>query len=195
MKLVQLPGTGGKFEILENHAPVPAKEMENYYADGPQKSHDFLCDGLFVDPDGESLSDFSYELVGDAVVSVFPSSGKIHVVTTKPGFCQLKVIVSDALGAQGSVSIGIFVKNPSEQVVYSYPNPVTDVLNVRIDAKKANTLVEVVNAAGGKVYEEEIADASCFEPIVLALGKLAPGRYVLRVTCNGGTASRTFVKI
>ena len=183
------------YTILENHAPVPAKEMENYYADGPQKSHDFLCDGLFVDPDGESLSDFSYELVGDAVVSVFPSSGKIHVVTTKPGFCQLKVIVSDALGAQGSVSIGIFVKNPSEQVVYSYPNPVTDVLNVRIDAKKANALVEVVNAAGGKVYEEEIADASCFEPIVLALGKLAPGRYVLRVTCNGGTASRTFVKI
>lgn len=186
-----------EYTLLENHAPKPSQQVITRYFDGPNRSFDFFCDDLFTDEDGESLSEFSFTLVGDKVVSLFPSKteGKLHIITDKPGFCQIDVTVKDALGAKGTVPIQIFVKNPDKEEVYSYPNPVTDVLNVRIDRQKASPRIEVLNSAGGKVYEEEVSNASCFEPMAVKLGHLAPGRYVLRVTCDGKTASRSFVKI
>ena len=184
-----------KYTILENHAPVPSQATSTFYAEGPQISHDFLYDGLFTDPDGETLGDYDVELIGDPVVMVFPATGKVHIVTAKPGFCQLRISATDALGAKGETTVDIFVKNPDAQEVYSYPNPVTDVLNVRIDAEKATTLVQVFNSVGGMVYEKEFRNASCFEPITVALGNLAPGRYTLKVTTGGTSTSRTIVKI
>ncbi len=185
------------YTLLENHAPKPSQTVITRYFEGPNRSFDFYCNDLFTDEDGEDLTEFSFNLVGDKVVALYPSKteGKLHIITNKPGFCEIEVTVKDALGAKGTIPIRIFVKNPDQEVVYSYPNPVTDVLNVRIDRQQATTLVEVFNAAGGKVYEEEVANASCFEPIAVALGHLAPGRYVLMVTCDGKSAQRSFVKI
>lgn len=185
------------YTLLENHAPKPSQTVITRYFEGPNRSFDFYCNDLFTDEDGEDLTEFSFNLVGDKVVALYPSKteGKLHIITNKAGFCQIDVTVKDALGAKGTIPIRIFVKNPDQEEVYSYPNPVSDVLNVRIDRQQATTLVEVFNAAGGKVYEEEVANASCFEPIAVALGYLAPGRYVLMVTCDGKSAQRSFVKI
>lgn len=183
------------YTILENHAPQAINDHVDFYAEGLQKSSDFLYDMLFTDPDGESLTDIEYELEGDPVVELYEATGKLHLVTVKPGFCEIRLKVRDALGAESSMSISVFVKNPSEQDIYSYPNPVSDVLNIRIDAKKADVLIELFNTAGATVYKEEVANVSCFTPLTLALNFLAPGRYILKVTCNGESTSRNIIKL
>ena len=68
-------------------------------------------------------------------------------------------------------------------------------LNVRIDRQEVKTLVEVFSATGARVYKREEAKASCFTPMALPLGFLAPGRYVLKVTCEGESTTRSFIKI
>ena len=88
----------------------------------------------------------------------------------------------------------IYVRNPSRTELYAYPNPVSDVLNVRIDARQATAGIEIINAAGGSVYKEEVVGASCFTPMGIDVTSLAPGRYVLRVECEGETTTRNFVK-
>ena len=183
------------YTILENNAPKPIREAIYYYGEGPQKSADFLLDILFTDPDGESLTEFEYTIDGSGIVEVHNATGKLHVVMLKPGFCQLTVKVHDALGLEATEPIYIFVDDPDRQEIYSYPNPVSDVLNVRIDRQEVKTLVEVFSATGARVYKREEAKASCFTPMALPLGFLAPGRYVLKVTCEGETTTRSFIKI
>ena len=183
------------YTILENNAPKPIREAIYYYGEGPQKSADFLLDILFTDPDGESLTEFEYAIDGNGIVEVHNTTGKLHVVMLKPGFCQLTVKVRDALGLEATEPIYIFVDDPDQQEIYSYPNPVSDVLNVRIDRQEVKTLVEVFSATGARVYKREEAKASCFTPMALPLGFLAPGRYVLKVTCEGESTTRSFIKI
>lgn len=183
------------YTILENHAPTPAREAFHYYADGPAKSIDYPLASLFADEDGETLSDFAFTVEGKGIVNVFISDDKLHVVAIKPGFCEVKVTVHDCLGLEATVPILVFVNDPDQQEIYSYPNPVSDVLNVRIDRQQSTALIEVYSAAGGKVLGKTVENASCFVPVSLEVGSLAPGRYVLRVTSKGETATRSFIKI
>ena len=182
------------YTLLANHAPVASKSELQIYSDGPMKSYDVVLDNLFSDPDGESLSDLSYRLDGEAVVSVFKSAGNLHLVTSKPGFCSILLTARDALGASAEIPISVYVQNPSQTALYAYPNPVSDVLNVRIDARETTADLEIVNTAGGRVYKETVVNASCFVPMPIDVTAFAPGRYTLRVKYEGETVSRTFVK-
>lgn len=182
------------YRILENHAPVPVMDEMPLYCDGPQKSYEIVLDKLFADPDGESLSDLDYRVEGSPVVRVSKGTGKLRVVSTTPGFCTIVLTARDGLGATSDLPINVYVQNPSRAEVYAYPNPATDVLNIRVAAREATADIEIVNAAGGRVYKETVAEASCFVPLTLDVTAFAPGRYTLLVTCEGKTATRSFVK-
>ena len=183
------------YTILENHAPVPVRDEILLYCDGPQKSYDIVLDKLFSDPDGESLAELEYRLEGEPVVRVFKATGKLRIVTASPGFCTVVLTACDGVGATADMPINIYVQNPSRTELYAYPNPATDVLNIRIDAQEATADIEIVNAAGGTVYKEKVENASCFVPMPIDVTSFAPGRYTLLVTCEGKTTTRSFVKL
>lgn len=183
------------YTLLANHAPVASKSELQLYSDGPQKSYDIVLDNLFSDPDGETLTELDYKLEGSPVVKVFKATGKLQLISASPGFCSILLTARDALGATAELPILVYVQNPSRTELYAYPNPATDVLNIRIDAQEATADIEIVNAAGGRVYKETVVKASCFVPMPIDVTPFAPGRYTLLVTCEGKTTTRSFVKL
>ncbi len=78
--------------------------------------------------------------------------------------------------------------------ILTYPNPVTNELRVTIPSSWQNKKViyEVFNANGQVSKKTETGSSSQTE--TLNVNSLAPGFYIVRVTCNGETAEQKIVK-
>lgn len=78
------------------------------------------------------------------------------------------------------------VNDVSKTAVSIYPNPTTDVLNIKSDAKVSK--VEIFDLAGRKASSVELTDGK------VEVKNLSNGAYVLKVTTDKGTTSHKFIK-
>ena len=65
----------------------------------------------------------------------------------------------------------------ADGVLYAFPNPVKDILNVKISGSKTAKL-DVINFAGQRVLSQDIKEAST----VVDVSNLASGIYIIKVT-------------
>jgi len=181
------------YTILENHAPVITRELGNCYFEGKKTDTHVDVDPIFTDPDGDALS-YSIE-VGDAHVCKGSVAGSI--VSLKPvgyGYTTAVIQATDLLGRSASLEVGIYVRNPEQRDVATWPNPMTDQLNFRIDQLQADLSVRLLSSSGAQVYNETIPGASCFAPITIDVSHLAPGSYRFQLSYDGSSTTQTVVK-
>lgn len=81
-----------------------------------------------------------------------------------------------------------------EMMIMAYPNPATTDIRITIPAEWQNKklVYEVLNMGGQTVKRKETASSSQTES--LSIGSLAPGVYMLRVSCEGQTGVQKIVK-
>ena len=181
------------YTILPNHAPQVVREVGTLYFDGMEEGKTLDFSPLFSDPDGDKLS-FSADIVGNKNCRLTVTGSSVRVVPSDYGYATIVITASDILGASATMECPVYVNNPESRAVQSFPNPMTDVLNVRIDSEKATVQVRLLSSSGSEVLARTVEGASCFTPIALDVHSIAPGSYQLKVSYEGKTSSQTVVK-
>ena len=136
-------------------------------------------------------SNYAYGL--QATVKVIPNEEYIFLNWTENG-----IVVSEAMtysftvtGSRNLVANLQHVEGVGEQTTVGfdlYPNPVSDKLT--IEATEAIDHIDIFNIAGAKV----ISQKSCGNIVEIHTSDLPAGTYVIRMTTQGATEIRRFVK-
>ena len=182
-----------KYTILQNHAPVALRTLDNMVFTSLATTSPESAKGLFEDPDGETLS-ISFTVSDESVVNATYKSDAIHITSQAYGFADVTITATDALGLKAEVTLSVLVRNPNTRTVASYPNPVKETLYVRIDSADADTEIRLVSSSGSTVYYEKILGASAFNVIPIDVTSIAPGIYTLMVTYEGKTVTSKIIK-
>jgi Secretion system C-terminal sorting domain len=117
--------------------------------------------------------------------------------TTKESivYYRLRSVDIDGKSQVSEVKL-IRVGKQNEQIasIVSYPNPVVNELRVTIPTTWQGKKVsyEVLNNNGQSTYRKEIGSSSQTETI--AVSQLAPGFYIIKVSCNGEVAQQKIIK-
>ena len=170
-----------EYEILENHAPVLRKSIDNILFTNKGEESRFNLDEIFYDEDGEPLS-YSYSLSGNNVAHIAPSGTELIVTALGYGLVEASVTATDACGKACTTEFKILVRDASIPVAL-YPNPVIDNLNVS-PLESVTADVTVSNKAGAIVFEGSL-QMDPFNPAVINMSDCTPGLYY--VTVKGGS--------
>ena len=175
----------------DNQVPVVAKPVDGVllYGNGAVKIVNIA--GLFVDPDGDSIT-YSCEVEDESIISGTLTGENIRITTRKNGFTNVVVKASDG-EKTGKCKIPVLVKKNADDPVETYPSPVKTDLAIRTEAS-AETYVRIVSSTGKVVYEKTSV-FSGFDPLVVNMTGLAPGRYGVTVKYNGKIFKKTIVKV
>ena len=173
-----------KYEILPNHAPVVAKPFENLiFNSKAAEVKEMKADEYFSDEDGEELS-YTFEFSHPDVANMTYSAGRFQITSMGYGVSDIKVTGTDVRGETVSQSLKVLVRNDSSPLSV-YPNPVVDMMNVRVGSDVAELSLTIISALGAVVYEEEFADVSPFSAISVDMSDLVPGTYTVVVVMDG----------
>ncbi|MES1197937.1 MAG: T9SS type A sorting domain-containing protein [Chitinophagaceae bacterium] len=109
-------------------------------------------------------------------------------------YYRLKSVDIDGQYTYSSVRIIRLDEEKAGISIITYPNPVTNELRVTIPANWQNKKVtyEVYNSNGQVSKKSETANSSQTENV--NVNTLAPGFYIVRVTCEGQTAQQKIIK-
>lgn len=179
------------YEILENHAPVVVKDIEDQFFDKPGQQFTIDMMEYLNDPDGETLN-FQISTSDKKILHINPSANILHVTTLGYGLSDVSIVASDSRGLNCILTFKVLVKDPANPLSL-YPNPVTDWLNVAtMDAEP--TTITIVSSTGKVIYDE-ISEVSAFEPARIDMSTCAPGQYAVSVSFGGNEYKRTIVKL
>ena len=106
-------------------------------------------------------------------------------------FAQI-IIDGDTVGhvwAIDSIATGIQNIKPSGTGLNVYPNPASTTLNISLDGNPVNGAIEVYSTIGEMIYQSTITGTKMSIPI----SQWSDGMYVVRVTTESGTVSKSFV--
>lgn len=178
-------------ELLENHAPVIVKDMEDVMLDRVGAKLQFDMSEYLEDPDGEQLK-FSISITNPKVLHINPSDNVLHATSLSYGVTDVSIVASDSRGLTCTLTFKVLVKDPSKPLEM-YPNPVTDYLNIStLDV--VPTTITIVSSTGKTVYDAT-SDVGAVEPAVIDMRSCAPGVYNVAVTFSGETYRRNIVKL
>ena len=181
-----------KVRTPDNHAPAVRQEPEGILLYGTGSGETVSVASLFTDQDGDELSfECTSKDAGD-VISLNFDGRSAKITARKGGAAELRITASDGDKSTGIV-IPVLVKGDLSDLAETYPNPVTTDLVIRTE-KSAETYVRIVNSTGKTVYEKT-SEFSGFDPLIVNMTGLAPGRYSVTIRYGGNTYHKTIVKV
>lgn len=147
--------------------------------------------------DGKKYSEIGIEFAAGNSTSIknYQFTDNIGSTDKTVYYYRLRMVDADGRSEYSAVRIiRIGKQNETIVTILTYPNPVTSEVRITIPAnwqgKKAT--YEVVNANGQTAKRTEVANASQTE--TLNTSSLAPGFYLLKVTCDNATAIQKIIK-
>jgi hypothetical protein len=180
-----------KYEILENHAPVIVKEIDDMLFEMEGQKFSLDMSEYLSDPDGEQLK-FDIRITNKAVLHINQAENVLHATVLMFGTTDVTIVATDARGLSCTLTFRVVVKDP-EKPLEVYPNPVTDWLNIStLDVQP--THIMILSHTGQTVYEAT-QDVGAVEPARIDMSSCAPGTYALQVSFAGHDYRRTIVKI
>lgn len=183
-----------KYEVLPNHAPVVARQLENLiFNSKAAQVQEYKATDFFSDEDGEELA-YTFEFSHPDVANMTYSGGKFQITSMNYGVSDIKVTGTDIRGETVSQAFKVLVRNNSKQLNV-YPNPVVDKMNIRVGEEVADVSVKVISALGSVAFEGEYRDVSPFTAISVDLSALAPGAYTVSVVMDGVEYKQQIVKL
>ena len=173
-----------------NHAPVKKADFADtiLYDNGSTIKLTLL--DYFQDPDGDPLT-YSFTFEGMAAIATI-SGGAINVRAYNHGLTTFEITASDDDGKKCTSTLRVLVKSSSAPVETS-PAQITDELVISTETL-TSTHVKIVSSTG-KVVFDRTESFSGFDPLVVDMASLAPGRYGLTVEYGGKKYSKVIVKI
>jgi hypothetical protein len=116
---------------------------------------------------------------------VAAQSGNYNVVATDNNDCEVEAAIFDVIAS-------ILQTGPAGQELFIFPNPVKDVLEIKIPVRSpGRATVEVYNLPGEKVHSGNFPGSMAFD---LNVSELPPGIYILRVLQGDHRFYARFVK-
>ena len=179
------------YEILENHAPVIIKDVEDMFFMKSGEQFSLNMDEYLDDPDGEQLK-YTITVSDRSVLHLNPSENVLHATVLSYGKAEVTVTASDARGETCVLTFIVMVKDPSKPVEL-YPNPVSDYLNVRTLDPEPTRIV--IASSTGQVVYDETSEVSAIDPASIDMTACAPGMYSVTVTFAGNEYKSVIVKL
>ena len=177
--------------IPENHAPAIAHEPGDVILFGTGKSAEIDLNGCFEDEDKDEFN-LLWNVADKKIVSVKEDGGILKLSSLKSGLTSITVTADDG-DKQTEALIRILVKESGADPAETLPSPVTTDLIIRTEGETSH-YVRIVSSTGKVVYEKT-STFSGFDPLIINMTGLAPGRYGVTVKYNGNTYRKTIVKI
>ncbi len=136
----------------------------------------------------------SWQNVGNSVAAHNSASGfnnySLTDATFLDGIAYYRIVLMDVNG-KTSYSTIVSVKDISNNQVVVYPNPVTDVVNVRVSGNSLIKRVKVFDAAGKLLIIKEGSNSNVYSFNVSAL---ASAFYMMSIETDTGKLSKGFMK-
>ncbi len=190
----EIDGAAGSYTFVWRYL-VGSPRTANLIVDGTT-----VASGIsFVNTQGGWLTAEATVSLGAGVKSIILSStssmglAKIdYVEVTGPNVavsgCTNSANTSSARTSSGTTTLGVETSD-ADGVLYVFPNPVTDILNVKISGSKTAQL-DIINYAGQRVLSQNIKVASA----VVDLSSLSSGVYILKVTDGQQVQTKKIIK-
>ena len=180
------------FTILKNRAPKLTKNFVDILMSESGDRQTYKLENYFEDPDGEDLS-YKMEVIDGTSASSSVSGSTAFLRAGDMGVSQIRVTATDGFGDSVETIFKVGVFNDANGPAIG-PNPVKDYLTIRVGAEKDVNIRLFAEHTGRQVFEES-GKASIFEPMVVDLRSLAPGRYDAKVVIGDQTYTRQIVKL
>lgn len=181
------------YTILPNHAPEVIGEAGDIFMEGQQKVGSVSLDKLFRDEDGETLSCWAERTSGDACVNATIDGDRVLITPIGYGCATVTVTATDFLGEDAEVSFRVAVVDP-RQPVHVSPEVASTEVTIGIETEEMVSVKLSLYASTGGLVLEKTAEASAFDPIVLDVSGLAPGRYTAVLEYGGQSRRVRIIK-
>ncbi len=179
------------YTILPNTAPEVLSQPEDIVMTYVGEKLTIDLSTIFTDVDGESLS-YSSSSSATSVAHIVSSGDILYITSMSYGNANIVLSATDSRDEVAQTDFRILVRDPENEVDL-YPNPVVDVLNIRM-GEEHTTQVEIYNTSGGKVYSGSV-EVSPFDPGQIDMSKLSAGSYTVNISYDGGELTRNIVKL
>ena len=183
-----------KYTVLENHKPVLVKEMEDrFYTSKASGTEEVDVADYFYDEDGEDLT-YKFEFSNPDVANMTYSDRKFLITTMNYGTSEITVTGTDVRGESVSASFKVMVTDGSKELT-CYPNPVKNVLNLRLGKECNSISVKVIAASGAVFFKGSFTGVTPFEPVKVDMSAASAGAYTVVVNADGKEIKSNIVKL
>lgn len=178
------------YTVLSNSAPVAEGEMEDVvlgYGEGNAPAIDLSV--FFSDPDGDKLS-YTASSSDNSVVRTTVNGSSLILSPSGYGSVVITATAMDGAMESASSSFRVLVRDAS-RIADFYPNPVTDILNVRPANALSAASLTVRSSSGGTVISQDLGALTPFDPAAVDMSSLPGGVYTLTLILseNDGSVS------
>lgn len=180
-----------RFVILENNPPEIIKDIDNILFSRIGERVALDMSEYINDPDGETLR-YSVSLSTTTNLSFEQNGNVVEFRATNFGSTTVTLRGADVKSKTCTQTFIVLARDPSIPIDV-YPNPVIDKLTVRPYKESPQTRITVLSSTGAKVFDS-VQASSPFEPAIVDMGSVAPGKYVINVSFDGESYLRTVVK-
>ena len=172
--------TSFNYSVIANIAPEPYKRFDNIYLSSWGKPHQLTLGDYFIDKNNETLN-YSFTQSGKSV-NVSINNGVMSITGVQNGSTTLEVTATDASGRSAQSSPFQIMVRQSSAAMDIYPNPVSDVMNIRMGEDVSGYIdVRILTAMGSEVYSVK-SSISPFSPSQVDVSSLKSGNYIVEVT-------------
>lgn len=180
------------FTVLPNAEPHVIATPAPIYLTQKAESIQLNMLDYFEDEDGESLSYTITSSSTSVIVNTSFNGDKLTIQGNWYGSTTLTLTAKDARGAHCETSFPLLFRDGSRPVDL-YPNPVSDVLHIRLGEEGPATIT-IYAVSGAKVFETS-QTTSPFQPIRVDVTSWEAGAYTILINRNGTTLREHIVKI
>ena len=179
--------------LLPNHGPQLVTSVSDMLLEGTQKVGTIPLEELFYDEDGETLSCWAQRVSGDDCVNARIADDRVLIIPTGMGVATITVTATDFLGEEASVTFKVAVVDPKIPVRVT-PEVASTEAVISIESRQEVPVnLSLYTSTGGLALETK-ASASVFNPIVLDVSALAPGRYTAVLDYEGQSRRVRIIK-
>lgn len=94
----------------------------------------------------------------------------------------------------GMIKTGVLSVNELNTISLNvYPNPASDIVNISFEAKNANYTVKLVDLQGRVIANQNLSNLNGTQVITFPTSTVAKGSYVVSITSNGMTSTKSVV--
>lgn len=180
------------YTILENNAPVVITAIDDVYIGDSSNTYSIDLSNYIEDEDGEDLD---YELsYSSSYVTASVSNDILTITPESYGLSTFSITASDAKEETASISFEIMVRDDSSDIDI-YPNPVTDVVNIRMGEDIDGELTIKFYNDNAVLVNEVSTTISTFSPASTDISTMSSGQYLLKITYDEQEFEENIIKL
>lgn len=177
------------YELLANMSPYLNYCMEDSVFNSLGENITLNLSEIFVDPDGGELK-YDFYFSDPSVMMMSQTGEEVLIIAMNYGVTEIAVEASDSYGASVEMRFKIAVRNGPE--VLTYPNPVTDFLNISVP-KSTSATVKIISQSGNVEYNGNIS-LDPFKNIKIDMRGFPSGVYHLSIDGDGVCVEKQILK-